>query len=79
MDVTTHGILLVAFVTAVGAALGAAIAHWKRGPGHLLVGAMIGGLSIFLFAFIATIYAGVIGALGILALAVLLVFGSVFA
>lgn len=75
MDLTTHAFLLVGFVSAVGAALGGAIAHWRRGSGHILTGAIIGGLGTFLFAFVATIYAGVIGALGILALAVLVVGG----
>lgn len=78
MDLTTHALLLVGFVTAIGAALGGALAYWRRGSGHILVGALIGGLSTFLFAFVATIYAGIIGALGILALAVLVVFGSFF-
>jgi hypothetical protein len=78
MDLSVQALVLVGFVSAVGAALGAAIAHWKRGRGHLIVGALIGGLGTFLFAFVATVYAGVIGALSILAVAVLVVFGTVF-
>ena len=78
LDLTTNSLMLVGVITTIGTALGAAIAHWRRGPNHVLIGAIIGGLSTFLFVFVATVYAGIIGALGILALAVLLVFGSFF-
>lgn len=78
MDLTAQALFLVAFVSVVGAVLGGAVAHWRRGSGHILTGAIIGGLGTLLFAFVATVYAGVIGALGILALAVLVVGGAFF-
>ncbi|TDR93083.1 hypothetical protein [Enterovirga rhinocerotis] len=77
MDFTGSAMALVGIITAAGAGLGAAIAHWRRGPGHLAIGAIIGGLSTFLFALVATVYAGIIVALGLVALAVL-VLGAFF-
>ena len=78
MDLTTQSLLLVGLVTAVGAGLGGALAHWRRGPGHVLIGIVIGGLGTFLFAFVATVYGGIIVALAIVALAVLAVGGWLF-
>lgn len=74
MDLTTHAMLRVGFVTIIGAALGGAIAHRRRGSGHILTGAIIGVPARLR----RDRYAGIIGALGVLALAVLVVGGWLF-
>lgn len=78
MDLSTNALLVVGFATLIGAVLGGAVAHWRRGSGHIVTGALIGGLGTLLFSFVATVYAGVIGALSMVALAVLVVGGWLF-
>jgi len=78
MDLSTQTIVLVSVLTVAGAALGGAVAHWKRGSGHVVTGAIIGGLSLFIFSFVATVYAGVIGALGLAAVAALVAYNFLF-
>jgi hypothetical protein len=78
MDLSTQTIVLVSVLTIVGAVLGGAIAHWKRGSAHIATGAVIGGLSLFLFAFVATVYASVIGAMAAVAVMGFLAWQFVF-
>jgi hypothetical protein len=78
MDLSTQTIVLVSVLTLVGAALGGAVAHWKRGSAHVATGAIIGGLSLFLFAFVATVYASVIGAMAVVAVMGFLAWQFVF-
>ena len=65
MDLSTQTIVLVSVLTIAGAALGGAVGHWKRGGAYIATGALIGGLSLFLFAFVATVYSSVIGAMAV--------------
>ena len=67
MDLSTQTIVLVSVLTIAGAVLGGAVAHWKRGSAHIATGAIIGGLSLFLFSFVLTVYASALGALAIVA------------
>jgi hypothetical protein len=78
MDLSTQTIALVSVLTLAGAVLGGAVAHWKRGSAHIATGAIIGGLSLFLFAFAATVYASVIGAMAIVAILGFLAWQFVF-
>jgi hypothetical protein len=66
VDLSTQTIVLVSVLTLAGAALGGAVGHCKRGP-YIATGAVIGGLSLFIFGFVATVYAGVIGAMALVA------------
>jgi hypothetical protein len=65
MDLSTQTIVLVSVLTIAGAVLGGAVGHWKRGGPYIVTGAIIGGLSLFIFGFMATVYAGVIGAMAL--------------
>ncbi|HEX8665858.1 MAG TPA: hypothetical protein VF744_17730 [Beijerinckiaceae bacterium] len=65
MDLSTQTIVLVSVLTLAGAVLGGAVGHWKRGGPYIATGAVIGGLSMFIFGFVATVYAGVIGAMAL--------------
>ena len=65
MDLSTQTIVLVSVLTLAGAVLGGAVGHWKRGGPYIATGALIGGLSLFLFGLVATVYAGVIGAMAL--------------
>ena len=65
MDLSTQAIVLVSVLTLAGAALGGAVGHWRRGGAYIATGALIGGLSMFLIAFVATVYASVIGAMAV--------------
>ena len=67
MDLSTQTIVLVSVLTLAGAVLGGAVGHWKRGGPYIATGAIIGGLSLFIFGFLATVYAGVIGAIAVVA------------
>ena len=78
MDLSTQTIVLVSVLTIVGAVLGGAVAHWKRGSAHVATGAIIGGLSLFLFAFVATVYASLIGAMAVVAVLGFLAWQFVF-
>ena len=49
MDLSTQTIVLVSVLTIAGAVLGGAVGHWKRGGPYIATGAVIGGLSLFLF------------------------------
>ena len=66
MDLSMDAIVVMLVLTLTGATLGGAIAHWKRGSAYVATGAIIGGLSLFLFGFVATVYATVIGAMAVL-------------
>ncbi|MFL5006714.1 MAG: hypothetical protein ACJ8DK_15340 [Microvirga sp.] len=78
MDLSTQNIVLVSVLTIAGAVLGGAVAHWKRGSGHVATGAIIGGLSLFLFSFVLTVYASALGALAIVAVLGFLAWQFVF-
>ena len=78
MDLSTQTIVLVSVLTIAGAVLGGAVAHWKRGSAHIATGAIIGGLALFIFSFVATVYSGVIAALGLAALMGLLAYNFLF-
>ena len=78
MDVSTQTIAIVAVLTIAGAILGGAVGHWKRGGAYIATGALIGGLSLFLFGFVASVYAGVIGAMALVAVLGLLAWNFLF-
>jgi hypothetical protein len=78
MDLSTRTIVLVSVLTIAGAVLGGAVAHWKRGSAHVATGAIIGGLSLFLFSFVLTVYASALGALAIVAVLGFLAWQFVF-
>jgi hypothetical protein len=78
MDLSTQTLVLVSVLTIAGAVLGGAIAHWKRGNAYIATGALIGGLSLFLVSFVATVYASVIGALAVVAVLGFVAFQLVF-
>ena len=78
MDLSTQTIVLVSVLTIAGAVLGGAVAHWKRGSAHVATGAIIGGLSLFLFSFVLTVYAIALGALAIVAVLGFLAWQFVF-
>ena len=78
MDVSTQTIVIVSVLTIAGAILGGAVGHWKRGGAYIVTGALIGGLSLFLFGFVATVYAGVIGAMALVAVLGLLAWSFLF-
>jgi hypothetical protein len=78
MDLSTQNIVLVSVLTIAGAVLGGAVAHWKRGSAHVATGAIIGGLSLFLFSFVLTVYASALGALAIVAVLGFLAWQFVF-
>jgi hypothetical protein len=78
MDLSTQNIVLVSVLTIAGAVLGGAVAHWKRGSAHVATGAIIGGLSLFLFSFVLTVYAIALGALAIVAVLGFLAWQFVF-
>ncbi|HKG82612.1 MAG TPA: hypothetical protein VKB16_05575 [Beijerinckiaceae bacterium] len=78
MDLSTQTIVLVSVLTIAGAVLGGAVAHWKRGSAHIATGAIIGGLSLFLFSFVLTVYASALGALAIVAVLGFLAWQFVF-
>jgi len=78
MDPSTQTIVLVSVLTIAGAVLGGAVAHWKRGSAHVATGAIIGGLSLFLFSFVLTVYAIALGALAIVAVLGFLAWQFVF-
>jgi hypothetical protein len=78
MDLSTQTIVLVSVLTIAGAVLGGAVAHWKRGSAHVATGAIIGGLSLFLFSFVLTVYASALGALAIVAVLGFLAWQFVF-
>jgi hypothetical protein len=78
MDLSTQTIVLVSVLTIAGAVLGGAVAHWKRGSAHIATGAIIGGLSLFLFSFVLTVYAIALGALAIVAVLGFLAWQFVF-
>jgi hypothetical protein len=78
MDLSTQSLVLVSLLTLAGAALGGAVAHWKRGSSHIATGAIIGGLSLFLFSFVLTVYASVIGAMAVVAILGVLAWQFVF-
>jgi hypothetical protein len=78
MDLSTQTIVVVSVLTIAGAFLGGAVAHWKRGSAHIATGAIIGGLSLFLFSFVLTVYASVIGAMAVVAVLALLAWQFVF-
>lgn len=71
-NLTTQSMLLVAVLTLAGAALGGAMAHWRRGSGHVVTGAVIGGILMFIVSLVGALYSGVIIALGLVALAAIL-------
>ena len=48
-----------------GAILGGALAHWQRGRGMVLTGALIGLVALPLAAYGATLYAGVVLAIAV--------------
>lgn len=78
MDVSSlnaQAYLIIAVVTAAGAALGGAIAHWRRGSAYIVTGAIIGGLAAFLFGFAGAVYSGVIYAVGLVVILVIVVYG----
>ena len=78
MDVSTQTIVIVSVLTIAGAILGGAVGHWKRGGAYIATGALIGGLSLFLFGFVASVYAGVIGAMALVAVLGLLAWNFLF-
>ena len=78
MDVSTQTIVIVAVLTIAGAILGGAVGHWRRGGAYIATGALIGGLSLFLFGFVASVYAGVIGAMALVAVLGLLAWNFLF-
>jgi hypothetical protein len=79
MDLSTQPLVLVSVLTVVGALLGGAVAHWKRGSAHhIATGALIGGLSLFLVSFVLTVYGSVIGAMAVVAVLALLAWQFVF-
>ena len=78
MDLSTQTVVLVSVLTIAGALLGGAVAHWKRGSAHIATGAIIGGLALFIFSFVATVYSCVIAALGLAALMGLLAYNFLF-
>jgi hypothetical protein len=78
MDVSTQTIVIVAVLTIAGAVLGGAVGHWRRGGAYIATGALIGGLSLFLFGFVASVYAGVIGAMALVAVLGLLAWNFLF-
>ena len=82
MDLSTQTIVVVAVLTLAGAVLGGAIGHWRRGGAYIATGAVIGGLSLFLFGFVAAAYGGMIGtiatAIVIIAVACIIVWGFLF-
>jgi hypothetical protein len=78
MDLSTQTIVLVSVLIIAGAVLGGAVAHWKRGSAHVATGAIIGGLSLFLFSFVLTVYASALGALAIVAVLGFLAWQFVF-
>ena len=78
MDLSTQTIVLVSVLTIAGAVFGGAVAHWKRGSAHVATGAIIGGLSLFLFSFVLTVYASALGALAIVAVLGFLAWQFVF-
>ena len=78
MDLSTQAIVLVSVLTLAGAALGGAVGHWRRGGAYIATGAVIGGLSMFLFAFVATVYASVIGAMAVVIVLGFLVWNLLF-
>ena len=78
MDLSTQAIVLVSVLTLAGAALGGAVGHWRRGGAYIATGALIGGLSMFLIAFVATVYASVIGAMAVVIVLGFLVWNFLF-
>jgi hypothetical protein len=78
MDLSTQTIVLVSVLTLAGAVLGGAVGHWKRGGPYIATGAIIGGLSLFIFGFVATVYAGVIGAMALVIVVGFLVWNFLF-
>ncbi|WP_181832761.1 GlsB/YeaQ/YmgE family stress response membrane protein [Bosea caraganae] len=66
--------LLVAAV--LGALLGGAVAHWRRGSGMIVTGAIIGAIALPLICLAALFYTVIAGGIILLALAVMVV-GSV--
>ena len=78
MDLSTQTVVLVSVLTIAGAVLGGAVAHWKRGSAHVVTGAIIGGLALFILSFVATVYSGVIAALGLAALLGLVAYNFLF-
>jgi hypothetical protein len=78
VGLSTQALLLVSVLTLAGALLGAALGHWKRGGVFIASGAVIGGLSMFLFAVGAALYGWMIAALGLVALVILIAYNLLF-
>jgi hypothetical protein len=75
----TQTVVFLSILTIVGALLGGAVGHWKRGGGAYIVsGAIIGGLSLAIFGLAAAVYAGVILAMAVVAVLALLAWNFLF-
>jgi hypothetical protein len=69
-------LILAGLLAGLGALLGGAVAHWRRGSGMIVTGAIIGAVAlplIGLATFFYAIYAGAIVLIGL----VILVIGSI--
>ena len=75
LDQQTIVMLVVAAV--LGALLGGAVAHWRRGAGMIVTGAIIGAIVLPLIGLAALLYAAYAGAIMLLGMA-LLAISSVF-
>ena len=78
MDFASLPLALIAVVTLVGALLGGAIAHWRRGSSHIVTGAIIGGAFFFLLAVLGAIYTTIAIGLGLAAMAFFAVYAFFF-
>ena len=78
MDLADLPLTMIAIVTLVGALLGGAIAHWRRGSSHVVTGVIIGGCLSLLLGVFGAIYSVIAMALAFVALVVIVVLSSLF-
>ena len=78
MDLGSLPLAIIAVITLVGAILGGAIAHWRRGASHILTGAIIGAALACLLAILGAVYTTIAIGLGLAALAFFVIYAFFF-
>ena len=78
MDLGSLPLAIIAVITLVGAILGGAIAHWRRGAGHILTGAIIGAALACLLAILGAVYTTIAIGLGLAAMAFFVIYAFFF-
>lgn len=78
MDLGSFSLAIIAAMTVAGALLGGAVAHWRRGGGYIVTGAIIGGAAGFIAGLLGIVFsfAGTVAVLSLVVLGFLwLLFG----